>query len=86
MVYVILMFTLLVLVTKIPFSQDSQINKVQIRKSYFVPFEPIEWLENLHVARTDMELLNYVVNSLYVSWPVFYSQTQLWKGGKKVIC
>ena len=82
MVYVIMMCTKLVPFTKIPFSHDSQIHEVQVRKSYFVPFEPIECLENLHLARTDLELGNCVPNSLYVSWSVFYSRIQLWEGRK----
>ena len=67
------------------FSQDSKIHEVQVRKSYFVPFEPIESLENLQMARTDLELGKCVPNSLYVSWSVFYSQIQLW-AGRKINC
>ena len=70
---------------KIRFSQDSQIHEVQVRKSYFVPFEPIEWLENLRMARADLELGKCISNFLYVSWSVFYSQMQLWEG-RNIIC
>ena len=62
--------------SNIPFSQDSQIHEVQVQKSYFVPFEPIEWLENLHMARADLELVKCVPNSLNVSWSIFYSRIQ----------
>ena len=65
------MCTLAVPRCKIPFSQDSQIHKVKVRKSYFVPFKSVEWLETLHMARTDLELGKIVLNSLYVSWSVF---------------
>ena len=41
---------------KVPFSHDSKIHEVKVRKSYFAPFELIELLENLHTARTDLEL------------------------------
>ena len=50
-----------------------------------VAFEPIEWLENLHVARADLELRKCVPNSLYVSWSVFYSQMQLWEEQKNLL-
>ena len=56
MVYVVLMYTLLLQISILQFSQDLQIHEVQVRKSYFLPFEPIESLENLHMARTDLEL------------------------------
>ena len=84
-VYMAPLCTLPVPVRKIHFSQDSQIHEVQVRKSYFVPFEPIEWLENLHMAKTDLELGKCVPNFLYVSWSAFYSQIQLWEG-RKIIC
>ena len=79
MVYVISICTLPVMISKIPFAQDSQIHAVQVRKSYFVPFELTEWLENLHMVRTDLELRECVPNSLYVFWSVFYSQIQQWR-------
>ena len=85
MAYVIPMSTLPVPMSKISFSHDSQIHEVQIRESYYVPFEPIEWLKNLHMARTDVELGKCVPNSLYVFWSVFYSQIQLLEG-RKIIC
>ena len=80
MVYVIPMFILRVPLSKIHFSQDSQIHEVEVRKSYSVPFEPIKCLENLHMARTDLELGKSVPNILYEFWSAFYSQIQLWEG------
>ena len=85
MVYVVLMYTLPLQISKINFSQDMQIHEVQVRKSYFVPLEPIESLENLHMARIDLEIGKCVPNSLYVSWSVFYNQMQLWEG-RKINC
>ena len=83
MVHVVPMYTLLLQISKLHFSQDLQIHEVQVRKSYFVPFEPIESvLENLHMARTDLELGKCVPNSLYVSWSIFYIQIQLWEDRK----
>ena len=82
MVYMVPLCTSPVPVRKIHFSQDSQIHEVQVRKSYFVPPEPIECLENLHMARTDLELGKCVPNFSYVSWSVFYRQMQLWEGRK----
>ena len=73
MVYMVLLCTLPMPLRKIHFSQDSQLHEVQVRKRYSVPFEPIEWLENLHMARTDVELGNCVPNFLDVFWSVFYS-------------
>ena len=70
MAYVIPMCTLPVRMSKIPFSQDSQIHEVQVRKSYFVPFEPIEWLEILHMTMTDLELgtriPNFCIHFIYL--------------------
>ena len=85
MVYVIPIGTLRAPLSKIHFSQDSQIHEVQVRKSYIVPLEPIKLLENLHMARTDLELGKCVPKFLYASWSVFYSQIQLWEG-KKINC
>ena len=76
MVYVIPICTLPVRISKIPFSQDSPVQEAKVRKTYFVPFEPIEWLENLHMTRKDLKLGKFAPNSLYVFWSVFYSQIQ----------
>ena len=62
MVYMVPLCTLPVPLRKIHFSQDSKLHEAQVRKSYFVPFDPIEWLENLHMARTDLELRKCVPN------------------------
>ena len=80
MIYVIPMYTLLVQISKIPLPQDSQIHEVQIRKSYLVPFEPIEWLVSLQVVRTDLELGKVVPNSLYLFWSV--SKYNYWRAEK----
>ena len=37
--------------SKIPFPHDSQIHEVEVRKSYFAPFESIEWLENFALGQ-----------------------------------
>ena len=71
MVYVIPMCTLRVPLSKIHFSQDSQIHEVQVRKSSFVPFEPIESLENLHMARTDLQLGKRIPNFCMCPSPSF---------------
>ena len=79
-VYVIPMCTLPLPFDTIIFVRTHKSSRYRYEKvtSYpFVPFEPIEWLENLQVARAELELGKCVPNSLYVSWSVFYSQMQL---------
>ena len=85
MVYMTSLCILRLPLCKTHFSQDSQIHEVRVKNSYFVPLEPIEWLENLHMASTDLELGKSVPDFLYVSWSVFYRQIQLWEG-RKIIC
>ena len=84
MVYMAPLCTLPCPLRKIHFSQDSQIHKVQVPKSYFVPFEPIEWLENLHMAKTDLKLGKCVPNFSYVFWSVFIAKYNCGRAEKSI--
>ena len=83
MVYVIPMCTFPLPNGKIRFSQDSQIREVQVRKSYCVPFEPIEWLENLHMAKADLEIGNFVPNFCMYPGPSFLAKCNCGRAEEK---
>ena len=69
LVYMIAMCTWPVRMSKTPLSSELTIHDLKVRKSHFVPFEPIEWLKNLHMARKDLELGKCILKSLFVSCP-----------------
>ena len=74
MVYVI-PITLPVPISKIPFLR-TQIHKIPVRNSYFVPFEPIEWLENLKTRRLES------VSQILCMCPSQSFIAKLWEGEK----
>ena len=85
MVYMVPLCTLPVPLRKIHFSHDWRIHEVQVGKSHSVPFEPIEWLENLHMARTDLELRMCVPNFFCMCpGPSFIAKCNCGRAGKSL--
>ena len=76
--------TLLCPLRKINFSQDSRIYEVQVRKSYFVPFEPIEWLENFTWPRQTWSL--EAVSQIFrmCSGPSFIAKYNHWRAENSI--
>ena len=74
MVYVILMYILPCLLVTSLFLRTHKSTRYRYEKAIFVPFEPIKSFENLHMARTDLELVKCVPNSCICPGPSFIDE------------